>query len=576
MPVDSMNSVIAQHKIGVCFDWHKLNSESENKSCYGAIAWIIFWQSIHPKLFPNITLYMGDIGQSNSVFCIGMTSPDANVIAEVRRMFEKSTRFKEVCAEIAFIDSVALLVETGSINHEGNLITDGDNLCSSAFERMKFTNLPNQSDQLISWSDDSGDDALGAVDRISRNEVFSFQLARDENEVLSLKIGPSAAGARHPGNKNIIGEGDHISAYVLLLQTIACCKSNKIKQLPDIFYQVAVGILPGQVKFFKEQRELFELKLERMRIVRKTATATLRTSDSLVLEDTKKGLIFAEFEAVARYIEMVGNEFVCIANAEDDAARSKERKVKKLPFIAHSQPKPGAEKQAINRLISFDQMLGDFSDKITDDNLKTAYISNNAIGSDLAYFFDVSNAGLPASGYDNRTEKHRKWLLSEIETFQNPRAPTDKKKWTLKRVAEYASDLYDYTATGIDTLDDLNILYTTLSKHIKLIFAALPNFKNFSTAEQEKIRFEIVDKVLSKQGWDGKARMKIDRKHVLEEMKKIELQLENKMKSDEAEVAQRFSRQRQRVSLFETETNKRKEIQREYESASLLLPGVSF
>lgn len=389
------------------------------------------------------------------------------------------------------------------------------------------------------WSDDSGDEILGSINKIKRREIFSFKVTTDDAGEPVINIAPS--DIRHEGNSSIKGksDGDHVNAYVLLLQSIACCKGKKIKELPETFYQAIVSILPEEVVFFKKEKELLKKELIDMREIRKEATSQLRKLSPSIIEQTKSSLLLSEFELIARHIETVGNEFVKKANINQNAAFDKSRKLDST--IPYTKKNAGCEVDSLAKLNSFNQNFGYFFDNSeTEVEYGTIYTGKRAIKHALSNIFSLKDSDI------NKIKEEFIDFCNNIkDNFKVPPASPLQKKTirALSKLADASADLFDYTATGKPNNDSWDTLYYTLSKHNKLIFNSFPNLQKLPLVCKNIIREKIVDNILSNQGWDKLAIKEegwsnddfLERKWVLEKIDKIELEQTEELKRKENE-----------------------------------------
>lgn len=130
-------------------------------------------------------------------------------------------------------------------------------------------------------------------------------------------------------------QGDHVIAYVLLLESLAYCRGVNVKELPEKFCKLACDLLPDESSDFENHRDNILNELYRKREVRKSVTKSIRLDRSLSdnLSEIKNNLKKAETEAVARHIETVSDKLIIRLNSMEEEAFPQDRKNATRQFI---------------------------------------------------------------------------------------------------------------------------------------------------------------------------------------------------------------------------------------------------
>ncbi len=181
----------------------------------------------------------------------------------------------------------------------------------------------NEDSSSLVLSEDSGDEGLGRIKKdIVRNKRFSVMINYDEKDVPILNVIPSSWRYE---TKLGDEQGDHVIAYCLIIESVASFGGGDIKKIPQLFYEFVRNVIPEYSDDFEDSKTKIEEKLNEFRVVRKNATAGLR-SGGFDVDSVKKSLKKSEIELVARHLEGVADKFVEALNSLEDASFSRFRK----------------------------------------------------------------------------------------------------------------------------------------------------------------------------------------------------------------------------------------------------------
>lgn len=185
----------------------------------------------------------------------------------------------------------------------------------------KKIDLPDDSD---TWSEDSGEHGLGHMGQnVERRKRAAVRVSYDQFGVPQLNLIPSEW--RYPTNLGS-DQGDHVSAYVLMLEVLIGCKGDDIKKLPDTLYKTITAIMPDKKDEFKKLRDNIVSKVARERTIRKDTTQHLRKIGYSQVSEVKDRMKKGEVELIANYVEEVADRFVTEVNRMENSAFSGRKK----------------------------------------------------------------------------------------------------------------------------------------------------------------------------------------------------------------------------------------------------------
>jgi hypothetical protein len=108
-----------------------------------------------------------------------------------------------------------------------------------------------------------------------------------------------------------------VIAYVLLLNSLAHCKGENIKTLPQLLCDTFCAVLPDHTESFIKAKSDIEEKLKQQSSIRIDALASLKEvcgKDEGYLNALEDNLKKAEIEEVARHVEKMADKFIGAVN----------------------------------------------------------------------------------------------------------------------------------------------------------------------------------------------------------------------------------------------------------------------
>lgn len=403
-----------------------------------------------------------------------------------------------------------------------------------AVKDSKDIELPDDSD---TWSKDSGEHGLGQMGQnVERRKRAAVRVSYDESGIPQLNLIPSEW--RYPTNLGS-DQGDHVSAYVLMLEVLIGCKGDDIKKLPDTLYKTVTAIMPDKKDEFKKLRDDVVSKVARERTIRKDTTQHLRKIGYSQVSEVKDRMKKGEVELIASYVEEVADRFVTEVNRMENSAFSGRKKDLSMDVIRARMNQLVDTKLADNDGRSFNQFrdlikyaigyLGTTAGKtvkkvkgtktkILDLQDITDWLCSESTRQNLTFHPILSRSGTvnkktlfdflkEITPLKKESESH---AIEELRVINDEIARTKKLRRARadfgvvstaeeERVGDLIAKLFDYPKIGEN--DSERVLYESLPKHLVFIFSAFKHLQILPKANKEAIYDSFLDRVLDKQLW---------------------------------------------------------------------------
>lgn len=384
---------------------------------------------------------------------------------------------------------------------------------------------------------DSDDESLGVLSSISHKK-FTARITyvnKEEKGIIVESIPelmlipsdwrlPTAIEGGH--------QGDHVTAYVLLLSSFSHCKGESIKNLPQLICKLAITVLPDNAKYFLEAQENIGKIIKSHTEIRKEAVASLQaecTKDKTFTASVENSLRKVEIELIARHIEETIDKFITIVNELHDETFPQKRKesinasyllqqliviLKEVPFLN--------EKKYNQFMVCLIQTIDEESKK--SNCKKTDSVSDKMLTNIITSFlkYDLEKVEIPAqllSKQGNLTQKvllnflknhvplkkyHEGYAIrdisTQVSTLKETKSATKRKK-ILNEIGFLCFCLFDYPRVNNTKLNDLSVLCQALPRHLIIINAAFGYLKNISSDEKKIIYNAFLNHVLKLQLW---------------------------------------------------------------------------
>jgi hypothetical protein len=393
---------------------------------------------------------------------------------------------------------------------------------------------------------DSGDEALGFVEDVKSKKGFVTRVYYEELEledglvksVPMMELIPSSWRLQTATEDN--NQGDHVIAYVLLLQSLAHCRGENIKTLPEHFYTMASALLPDDRQWFLDAKNEVVAKVAEKAEARKSAVANLKHVvgvDEKTLSTIEDSLKKAEIEEVARHIEKVADYFIGSVNKLKGESFPQSRKEgvnrpeadgkgivtkKMLSLVDVDERISGAEFQNFRTKLkaAIEHELQGKLEVVSGANLES--IAADAIDS-IDEDLDEVPEGLKSktnlvkflSTITPLKKYHEGNAMDEIAKMVNELkyAEDEDREFLVERIGSYCAQLFDYPRVNrsdkqcgedIERVDDEYVLCEAIPRHLIVIFSAFSSLKDeLTTEEKNTVRDVFLDQILKLQLWEG-------------------------------------------------------------------------
>ncbi|NBV06297.1 MAG: hypothetical protein EBS06_03555 [Proteobacteria bacterium] len=406
---------------------------------------------------------------------------------------------------------------------------------SSLRQAVKDSKAIDLLDDSDTWSEDSGEHGLGQMGQnVERRKRAAVRVSYDQFGVPQLNLIPSEW--RYPTNLGS-DQGDHVSAYVLMLEVLIGCKGDDIKKLPDTLYKTVTAIMPDKKDEFKRLRDDVVSKVARERTIRKDTTQHLRKIGYSQVSEVKDRMKKGEVELIANYVEEAADRFVTEVNRMENSAFSGRKKDLSMDVVRTRMNQLVNEKFPDIGRNDFSAFRKIFTDSIgyletTAENSKKknqgrkvydlhdiALEIQRRIASESVWvhptFSRTGNITLKGllDFLKEITPLKKESESSAIESLREINDEVARTKKLKKKVSNeigaisstelvgnLAAKLFDYPKIG-DGNDSEIVLCESLPKHLIFIFSAFKHLQILPKADKEAIYDSFLDRILDKQLW---------------------------------------------------------------------------
>ena len=386
---------------------------------------------------------------------------------------------------------------------------------------------------------DSDEESLGKLDSVY-NKKFTARVSYKDitqndiviNSIPELILIPSDWRLETAIESH--DQGDHVTAYVLLLSSFSHCKGENVKNLPELVYELAVNVLPDHANIFLQARQNINDVLNRYRKIRVEAIASLKAEcdkKEIFISAVENNLKKAEIDAIARHIEDSIDQFITIINKLEDESFSQTRKksitenyllqqsiviLEKIDFL--KEKKYSNFKQILFNSIRnvAEKMVSQNKSSITDKTLKniteiifknilketkipTALLSKSG-NLTQATLIDFLKRYVPLKKYhEGHAISHikNKIVILEKTTDQT------KRNEILSHIGFLCFSLFDYPKVNDEKFNNEHILYQAIPRHLIIINAAFSYLKQIPPKEKEILYDAFLNNILVLQLWEG-------------------------------------------------------------------------
>lgn len=382
---------------------------------------------------------------------------------------------------------------------------------------------------------ESDEESLGQLDAVY-NKKFTARVSYKDhrekgivvNSIPELVVIPSDWRLATAVKNN---QGDHVTAYVLLLSSFSHCKGENVKELPELIYNLAISVLPDDQKFFQQEKQNIAKSLEEYRNVRVAARAALKAytgMDETMVMAAENNLKKAEIELIASYIENTIDSFIAMINKQEDESFSQKRKdslTKKyilqqlilvlgkrselIPYVQFSnvliQAIQAEAAQNPNNLGITDQVLEKIVDSVMEVKLLVKEIPKELVRSkqlSRVSFLEFLKNNTPYKKY------HEGHVITEIKRMVlDLQETTNKEKKTrnnlLQKIGFLCYKLFDYPCVNDESLNDETVLYQAIPRHWIIINAAFGYLKELTVVEKKTLYDVFLNNILRLQRWEN-------------------------------------------------------------------------
>lgn len=325
-------------------------------------------------------------------------------------------------------------------------------------------------------------------------------------------------------------QGDHVTAYVLLLSTFAHCKGENVKKLPELVCKLAIDVLPDHKEHFLQEKDKNEAVLKKHRTIRTQAIASLAAEcdkKQPFISELDNNLKKVEIEAIASHIEDCIDHFIKIINELEDESFSHKRKesitgsdklqqliliLEKLDFLKEKKYHDfreillNAVRKEEKRIKSdvTDQTLKNIIKTVSKNNLPKSKIpqqllskSSNLTQEKLLKFLQLHT---PLKKYHEGHAKNK--IIKTISKLE--KAPNQNERINLlKKIGFLCFNLFDYPKVNDAKLNDEYVLYQAIPRHLIIINSAFRSLKDLAPNEKMVIYDAFLNNILMLQLWHG-------------------------------------------------------------------------
>jgi hypothetical protein len=384
---------------------------------------------------------------------------------------------------------------------------------------------------------DSGDEGLGSLGEVG-NSKFTARVSYQDvpqadgtvKSVPELRLIPS--DWRLPTAVAGDNQGDHVTAYVLLLSSLSHCKGEHIKRLPAIIHEMVVRVLPEQRAQYDDSLRAVNASLEKQGETRRQALSSLKhecDKPEEFLSAVDNSLKRAETDTVAHYIEDTADHFVTTLNGMAGESFSQSRKtgvkinflLEKLGGAVGASPKlqsPDAEafKEALVTAISevAEDPAYDKSGSVTDAHLQKISTKMDVASRDCAVpvflqrsqsvrlmkqtLLDFLKEHTPLKKHHEGHEiRNLQSLVARLASVED----VSQRSTLLEAIGDAGAKLFDYPRVGDPAQDDVSVLCAAIPRHLIIITYAFKALGRLRGDEKQQMYDAFINHLLVRQLW---------------------------------------------------------------------------
>ncbi|MBA2657647.1 MAG: hypothetical protein H0U70_11820 [Tatlockia sp.] len=326
-------------------------------------------------------------------------------------------------------------------------------------------------------------------------------------------------------------QGDHVTAYVLLLSSLSHCKGENVKKLPELIYKLAANVLPDDKEFFLKEKEKNDTAIENHRKIRVEAIASLiahGNKEDDFIQAVENNLKKTEIELIARHVEDGVDCFIKKINQLENESLSQKRKeslttdyilqqliviLETLSFLKEKEYlnfktilfdaiKNEAKTPKYQKAVGItDQTLKNITETLLKLNIKILIpphllSKSNKLTNETLLNFLKKNT--PFKKY------HEGYAINDIQNqILILKTLTDpiQRNQLLMEISLLCFKLFDYPRVNDNSLNSETILCQAIPRHMIIINAAFCYLNEIVPAEKKLLYDGFLANILLLQGW---------------------------------------------------------------------------
>ncbi|MBN9230253.1 MAG: hypothetical protein J0I93_05325 [Legionella sp.] len=381
---------------------------------------------------------------------------------------------------------------------------------------------------------DSGEESLGRLHSVSNKKFtarVSYREIIEENMVVRSIPELSLIPSDWRLDTAIQGsQGDHVTAYILLLSSFAHCEGECIKKLPKLIYDLTLRALPAEKENLDQVMEKNIVELNRARRLRKTTIAALKKDQNLsetFIVASENHFKKTEIALIATQVENMIDDFIGKINKLEHETFSQARKssltksyrLNQLCFLLDREPQLQDPrllpfKKRLIQVIQHEMKNNPEQNELTDETLKDiskALIKGQPSAEMLPPALLANSKKLTQKSVTDFLKKHTpfkkyheghaiKDIKAELLVLKKTQAGLLRKKH-LSTIGFYCSKLFDYPRVADINLNNESVLYQAIARHWILINAAFKDLQALPGDQKIFIFSVFLEHILFQQGW---------------------------------------------------------------------------
>ncbi len=352
------------------------------------------------------------------------------------------------------------------------------------------------------------------IGTVERNQRFPIQFSYTHDQNSALRIIPSNwRSSTHLGSTE---QGDHVTAYVLLLKIFFNLEGEHIRSIPKKFITNIVNtILPEKKELFIE---LANKAIKKMTIAQKKRREFITTlaKDDPYTKEINNSMRANEYHTSIGYLQEAAEKLITEINSlkeESFPAIRKENtlEIKKLEISEQVRSKIDGIKYKEFQDILLKEIAKSkkLTDKDIDETSKKIIINSKDI--DIPDFLTNDNGEIGIGKLNEfikslvpLKKQDEKGAIAKLEEIESQ--IIEKRKIDPKKIGQSCAMLYDYPKVGNDPktkkpCDDLDVLCKTMARHIIITFTAFKPLQTLPQKDKEQIFNVFVGQIFEKQLW---------------------------------------------------------------------------